>query len=81
MIEKIKNFWNSLSEDKKTHIISAWDTFISGFGTCFLIAVESGVSWTWAFWGGVIGIGLRGGIKALRQNYAPTTLGGIKKKL
>lgn len=79
MKNKIKSWWLNLDEAKREKIISAADTFISTFFMCIVVTLESGINWSWTFWGATLGMALRTAIKSLRQKYAPESLGGIRK--
>lgn len=79
MIQKIKNFWLGLSDTTRAHVISAARTFASAFATSVIVLLKAGVSWHWSFWVAAFTMGAGAGLKALIENYAPPSLGGIRR--
>ncbi len=71
-----------MDENIKLQLQSALYTFLATFITAVgtLIASGAQIEWTWAFWGSVLLVGVRAGIKVLFQKYAPEALGGVPKK-
>ncbi len=81
MSEKIQSWWLSLSDTTRSHIISSTKVFLAAFIVPVLIALKQGhIEWSVAFLSSLVTAGLNSGIKALIENYAPPSLGGIRKQ-
>lgn len=80
MSEKIKSWWLGLSDTTRSHIISSTKVFLAAFIVPILIALKQGhMEWTVAFFSSLVTAGINSGFKALIENYAPPSLGGIKR--
>lgn len=79
--EYVLSVWNKLSDNAKTKIISAVNTF----GSVLVITIAGtlvttgNIEWSLAFWGGLFSAGIREGVKAMIAPFLPVRLGGKKK--
>jgi hypothetical protein len=58
------------------HLVSALQTFASGFLTALIPAFQGSIEWTTAFWVAVALTAIRAGVKEVLAQYAPKALGG-----
>ena len=69
-----------MSDNFKTELISALNTFLAAFLPAAVDALSGGpITWTWAFFGAVGLAALRVGIKAVINQFVPVRLGGVKQ--
>ncbi len=62
------------------HLVSALQTFLAVFLTTLGTTLASGqIEWTWAFAGAIVLTAARTAVKVIFQNFAPVSLGGLKK--
>ncbi len=69
----------NFSNSTKTEIISIVNTFLATFLSIVAVTASSHIEWTLTFWSSLAIAGIRAGIKAVINQFVPTTLGGVKK--
>lgn len=67
-----------MSDEFKTSLISAGNTFIATFLVAVGTSLQGGIEWTGAFWISVIVMAGRVAIKTIINQFLPTRLGGVR---